>query len=96
MSWDDQVAAEESRGLASGVVSTPQTPLSTSLMSHGSNHGTAESGSQLGGGSAEPGTCNIIGDSDIPITSDSNNLHHMSQSVTSNIVTHDVTHDYDL
>ena len=96
MSWDDQVAAEESRGLVSGVVSTPQAPLSTSLMSHGSNHGTAESGSQLGGGSAEPGTCNIIGDSDIPITSDSNNLHHMSQSVTSNIVTPDVTHDYDL
>ena len=48
MSWDDQVAAEESRGLASGVVSTPQTPLSTSLMPHGSNHGTAESASHLG------------------------------------------------
>ena len=59
MSWDDQVAAEESRGLASGVVSTPQAPLSTSLMPHGSNHGTAESGSQLGGGSAEPGTCDV-------------------------------------
>jgi len=48
MSWDDQVAAEESRGLASGVVSAPQAPLSTSLIPHGSNHGTAESGSQLG------------------------------------------------
>ena len=59
MSWDDQVAAEESRGLASGAVSAPQAPLSTSLMPHGSNHGTAESGSQLGGGSAEPGTCDV-------------------------------------
>ena len=64
MSWDDQVAAEESRGLASGAVSAPQAPLSTSLMPHGSNHRTAESGSQLGGGSAEPGTCDVTGDRD--------------------------------
>ena len=32
MSWDDQVSAEESRGLASGVICAPQAPLSTSLM----------------------------------------------------------------
>ena len=88
MSWDDQVAAEESRGLASKAVSAPQAPLLTSLMPHGSNHGTAESGSQLGSGSAEPGTCDMTGDRDIPITSDSDNLH--------NIVTPDVTHDCDL
>jgi len=62
MSWDDQVAAEESRDLVSGVISTPQAPLSTSLMSHGSNYGTAESASQLGGGSAESGTCDVTGD----------------------------------
>jgi len=43
MSWDDQVSAKESRGLASGVTSAPQAPLSTSLMPHGPNHGTAES-----------------------------------------------------
>ena len=68
MSWDDQVAAEESRGLASGVVSTPQAPLSTSLMPHGSNHGTAESGSQLGSGSAEPGTCDVTYPSLVTVT----------------------------
>ena len=32
MSWDDQVSAEESRGLASGVICAPQAPLSTCLM----------------------------------------------------------------
>ena len=69
MSWDDQVATEKSRGFASGAVSAPQAPLSTSLIPHGSNYGTAESGSQLGGGSAEPGTY------------DSDNLHHMSQNM---------------
>jgi len=69
MSWDDQVATEKSRGFTSGAVSAPQAPLSTSLIPHGSNHRTAESGSQLGGGSAEPGTY------------DSDNLHHMSQNM---------------
>jgi len=78
MSWNDQVAAEESRDLAFGAVSTPQTPLSTSLMPYGSNHGTAESDSQLGGSSVESGTYDMTGDHDIPITHNSDNLHHMS------------------
>jgi len=52
MSWDDQVSAEESRGLASGVICAPQASLSTSLMSHGPNHGIAESSSLVEGGSA--------------------------------------------
>ena len=50
MSWDDQVSAKESRGLASGVICAPQAPLSTSLMPHGPNHGTAESSSEIEGG----------------------------------------------
>jgi len=45
MSWDDQVSAEESRGLVSGVICASQAPLSTSLMSHGPNHGMTESSS---------------------------------------------------
>ena len=65
MSWDDQVAAKESRGLVSGAVSALQAPLLTSLMPHGSNHGIAESASQLGGGSAEPGTCDMTCDCDL-------------------------------
>ena len=60
MSWDDQVSAEESRGLASGVISVPQTPLSTSLMSHGPNYGTAESSSLVEGGSTVAGTCDTL------------------------------------
>ena len=59
MSWDDQVSAEESRGLASGVTSALQAPLSTSLMPHGPNHGTAESSSLVEGGSAVLGTCDV-------------------------------------
>jgi len=43
MSWNDQVSAEESKGLASGVICAPQALLLTSLMPHGPNHGTAES-----------------------------------------------------
>ena len=42
---------------ASGVICVPQAPLSTSLMSHGPNHGTAESSSEIEGGSAVAGTC---------------------------------------
>ena len=59
MSWDDQVSAEESRGLASGVICAPQAPLSTSLMPHGPNHGTAESSSEIEGGSAVAGICDV-------------------------------------
>jgi len=64
MSWDDQVSAEECRGLASGVISVPQAPLSTSLMPHGPNHRTAESSSEIEGGSAVAGTCDVTGDCD--------------------------------
>jgi len=67
MSWDDQVSAKESRGLASGVICVPQAPLSTSLMPHGPNHGTAESSSLVESGSAVTGDYNtlVIYDSDI-------------------------------
>ena len=81
MSWNDQVSAEESRGLASGVICAPQAPLSTSLMPHGPNHGTAESSFLIEGGSAVAGTCDVIGDCD--------SLPQASQQVTSDIVTND-------
>jgi len=38
----------------------------------------------------------VTGDHDILVTSNSDYLHHTSQPVTSNIVTHDVTNDCDL
>ena len=100
MSWDDQISAEESRGLASGVICAPQAPLSTSLMPYGPNHGTAESSSEIKGGSAVAGTCDIlvIRDCDNSVTydSDRDSLPQVSQPVTSNIVTHDIIHDCDL
>ena len=100
MSWDDQVSAEESRGLASGVICTPQAPLSTSLMPHGPNHGTAESSSEIEGGSAVAGTCDtlVIHDCNNLVTRDYNHdsLPQASQPVTSNIVTPNVTYDCDL
>jgi len=64
MSWDDQVSAEKSRGLASGVICAPQAPLSTSLMPHSPNYGTAESSSQVEGGSVVAGTCDMTGNCD--------------------------------
>ena len=100
MSWDDQVSAEESRGIASGVICAPQAPLSTSLMPHGLNHRTAESSSEIEGGSAVAGTYDtlVICNCDNLVTrdSDSDCLHQALQPVTSNIVTPDVTHDCDL
>ena len=73
MSWDDQVSAEKSRGLASGVISASQAPLLTSLMPHGPNHGIAESSSEIEGGSAVVGTCDtlVICDYDNLVTCDS-------------------------
>ena len=59
MSWDDQVSAEKSRGLASGVISASQAPLLTSLMPHGPNHGIAESSSEIESGSAVADTCDV-------------------------------------
>ena len=88
MSWDDQVSAKESRGLASGVICAPQTPLSTSLMPYGLNHRIAESSSLVEGGCAVAGTCDMTGDCD--------SLPQASQQVTSDIVTPDVTHDCNL
>jgi len=64
MNWDNQVSVEESKGLASGMTSVPQAPLSTSLMPHGPNHGTAESSSKIEGSSAVAGTCDVTCDSD--------------------------------
>ena len=84
MSWDDQGSAEESRGLASGVICAPQAPLSTSLMPHGPNHGTAESSSEIEGSSAVAGTCDtlVICNCDNLVTcgSDSNSLPQVSQN----------------
>jgi len=90
MSWDDQISAEESRGLASRVICAPQAPLSTSLMPHGPNHGTAELSSEIEGGSAVAGTCDTL------VIRDRDSLPQVSQSMISNIVTPDVTHDCDL
>ena len=65
--------------------------MSTSLMPHGPNHGTAESSSEIEGGSAVAGTCDtlVICDSDNSVTHDHDHLHQASQPVTSNIVTYD-------
>jgi len=90
MSWDDQVSAEESRGLASEVTFASQAPLLTSLMPHGPNHRTAESSLQVEGGSAVPGTCDTL------VIYDHDSLPQASQPMTSDIVTPNVTHDYDL
>jgi len=80
--------------------------LSTSLIPHGPNHGTAESSSEIEGGSAVAGTCDVTGDCDtlvirdcdnlITCNSDRDSLPQVSQSMTSNSVTPDVTYDCDL
>ena len=74
MSWDDQVSAEESKGLASGVICAPQVSLSTSLIPHGPNHGIAESSSLVEGGSAVADTCDVTGDCDTLVIHDSDSL----------------------
>jgi len=80
------------------VIFAPQASLSTSLMPHGPNHGTAESSSEIEGSCAVAGTCDITGDCDTLVIHDSDcdSLPQVSQPVTSNIVTPDVTHDCDL
>ena len=90
MSWDDQVSAEESRSLASRVICVLQAPLSTSLIPYGPNHRTAESSSLVESGSAVVGTCDTL------VICDCNSLSQVSQQVTSDIVTSDITHDCDL
>ena len=67
-------SSEESRGLASRMICAPQAPLSTSLMPHGPNYGTAESSSEIEGGSAVAGTCDVTGDSDTLVIRDCDNL----------------------
>jgi len=70
------------------VICAPQAPLSTSLMPHGPNHGTAESSSEIEGGSAVAGTCDVTGDYDTLVTCECDNLvthdhdslHQMSQA----------------
>ena len=96
MSWDDQVSAEESRGLTSRVICAPQAPLSTSLMPHGPNHGTAKSSSEIKGGSAMAGTCDVTGDCDTLVIHNCDSLPQASQQVISDIVTPNVTYDCNL
>jgi len=74
MSWDDQVAAEESRNSASRTPTIPQTVSSTDLISHGPNYGTAEPLAQRNNNSARPGPCDVTGDCDCLVTHDSDSL----------------------
>ena len=95
MSWDGQVATKESRNSASGASAVPQASLPAGLMPYGPNHGTAESSTQLGGGSARSGPCDVTGDCDRLVTHDCDNLPKISQPMTSSGVTSDITHDHD-
>ena len=80
--------------------------MSTSLIPHGPNYGTAESSSLVESGSAVAGTCDVMGDCDTLVICDCNNsvtcdsdhdsLPQVSQPMTSNIVIPDVTHNCDL
>ena len=56
------------------MVSVPQVPISTSLMSHSTNHEIAESLFQLEGGSIGSDTCNITGDYNTLVIYDSDSL----------------------
>ena len=87
MSWDDQVSAKESRGLTSGVICAPQAPLSTSLMPYGPNHEMAESSSQVEGGNAVAGTCDMTGDCNTLVICNSNSLSQVSHMISHMIVT---------
>ena len=49
-------------------------------MSHGPNHGTAESSSLVEGGSAVAGTCDVTGDSDTLVIRDNDSLPQVSQT----------------
>jgi len=95
MSWNDQIVSEKSRNIASGVVFAPQTSLSTGLIPYSTNHGTAESLSQLGDGSIGSGIYDMTGDYNTLVTHDNDSLYQMSQPVTSDIIIHDVIYDSD-
>jgi len=74
MSWNNQVVSEKSRDIISRVVSAPQIFMSTSLILHGTNHGTAKSLSQLEGSSIGSDICNMIDDHNILVIYYSNSL----------------------
>ena len=65
-------------------------------MPHGPNHGTAESSSEIEGGSAVAGICDMTYDYDILVIYDSDSLSQISQQVTSDIITHNIIHDRNL
>jgi len=65
-------------------------------MPHGPNYGTAELSSQVEGSNAVPGTCDVTGDCDILVICDHDSLPQVSQPVTSDSVTPNVTHDCNL
>ena len=65
-------------------------------MPHGPNYGTAESSSLVEGGCAVTDTCDVTGDCDTLVIHDSDSLPQVSQQVTSDIITSDITHDCDL
>jgi len=96
MSWDDQVSAEESRDLASGVICALQASLSISLMPHSLNHRTAELSSLVESGSGVAGTCDVTGDCDTLVIHNCDSLPQASQQVISDIVTPNVTYDCNL
>jgi len=95
MSWNDQVVFEKSRDIASRVISAPQAPISTSLMTHGTNHRTTELSSQLGGGSIGSDTCGVTDNYIILVIYNNDSLPQVSQPVTSDIVTPEITYNSD-
>ena len=86
---------EKSKNIASRVISALQAPISTSLMTHGTNHKTAELLSQLKGGSIRSGICGVIDNCIALVICDNDSLSQVSQPVTSDIVTPEITHDSD-
>ena len=94
MSWDDQVSAKESRGLASGVICASQASLSTSLMPHSPNHGTAKSSSLVEGGSVVAGTCDMTGDSNTLVIHDYDSLPQVSHMIMTYEIVNTMSHFY--
>ena len=86
---------EKSRDIASRVISAPYAPISTSLMTHGTNHRTTELSSQLGGGSIGSDTCSVTGNYIILVIYNNDSLPQVSQPVTSDIVTPEITYNSD-
>jgi len=65
-------------------------------MPHSLNHRTTESFSQVESGSTVPDTCDVTGECDTLVICDCDSLPQVSQPVTSDIVTYNITHDCDL